>query len=664
VTKRLTDADLGIAPAAAQSKRLSDADMGIIAAPTAPQGQETLAQYLGGMGESVLQGLTLGFADEAHAVGKGARSAVGWDEGTFSDAYARDMAAQKAKREAFEGAHPVASTVANIGGGLATGGASLYGQTAKIAAMPLMARIGLGATEGATLGSLAGAGTADPGLENRSVGAITGATIGAPLGAVIPAAGVGAGYLGRGARHIYDVTIGNPKNPALRKVEANLKADEVDPQQLLTDYRKNQFEQRKPEALADIAGENTRQAAAGAATVPGSKAKQMAGGPLVERQMGRLDDPKVSTGQVARVERDAERALKAKPFNDTEEALIQQRATEARPLYEQAYKIGPLWNEELDAILNRPSVGKAWLKAQKFAADEGTPLPKLFETNDKGEIVEVLTVPDMRAWDLIKQGLDDVVEGFRDPVTRKIVNAPREAQGAMSARADLVKILDELNPDYAPARQAYAGRSASLEALRFGRSILNENAEIIESQIAKLSPGDREFFNAGVLQAIRDKVGATANTGDAVAKILGNVNLRRRLGAAMDEKQFRVFIKQLEREQAQTRTLNATRGSNTANKMGEMGNLTEMVGTAADAGAGNVQALLARALMAVQRNQPGAKRIADELGPMYYEPAMVEPTLEQIIASQNRLLGPNRYTGLIEALTRTGSMQGGAAPNR
>lgn len=141
------------------------------------------------------QGGSLGSLDELSGVIEGLGSIAGikgaggpfkdieWSGDTRTYAQARDEG-MKRKRELLEAAqdqHPVTSTIAELGGGIASGIAG-----------PLKAASAAGRIAGpALLGGVAGANYADGGLEDRAEGALTGTLIGGALpGAIELAKGV------------------------------------------------------------------------------------------------------------------------------------------------------------------------------------------------------------------------------------------------------------------------------------------------------------------------------------------------------------------------------------------------------------------------------------------------------------------------------------------
>lgn len=101
--------------------------------------------------------------------------------------------------------------------------------------------------------------------------------------------------------------------------------------------------------------------------------------------------------------------------------------------------------------------------------------------------------PTMKALDAAKQGLDDMLEKYRDPTTGKL-NLDSQGRAIEKLRQSYVSNLDTLNPDYSAARAAYAGPSQSLDAMNMGKRALSNDPEVTSKVVGNLSPGDKEFF--------------------------------------------------------------------------------------------------------------------------------------------------------------------------
>lgn len=145
--------------------------------------------FWGGILDSIMNGITLGYGDEVRALDAAVMGET--PEGEYFD-YSRPFwerydvakAAEEKQRKAFKEERPVTSTVAEIGGAVATGGglarqgATLMGRGGSVAK-----NVGLGAAEGAAYGGVYGSGEAPEGrrlegfAQGAGMGALTGGAV-------------------------------------------------------------------------------------------------------------------------------------------------------------------------------------------------------------------------------------------------------------------------------------------------------------------------------------------------------------------------------------------------------------------------------------------------------------------------------------------------------
>lgn len=133
---------------------------------------------------------------DAFASGAQRAPLMGWDDevvgglrsmGGNTD-YTTAQAQESAKKQAMRQQNPVASTMGELAGGLATGGTiASTGATLAGRNIPVIGRTGGAALEGMGYGALTGAGEADPG--SRGTGALVGGALGAATGGIVSKAG-------------------------------------------------------------------------------------------------------------------------------------------------------------------------------------------------------------------------------------------------------------------------------------------------------------------------------------------------------------------------------------------------------------------------------------------------------------------------------------------
>jgi hypothetical protein len=167
-------------------KRIIDKQYGVAERPVeeqqskAPIAEEEWYEDPTMASRMVLDGLTLGWADEVGAaIAAGMVKLTGQDNGaSYGEIYDSMIGSLTEEQKAYEEAHPVASTGLKIAGGIASPipmGKAV--QSVTKAGGGMLAKTSVGALEGAVIGSVYGAGSAEQG--EKGEGARTGAAWGA-----------------------------------------------------------------------------------------------------------------------------------------------------------------------------------------------------------------------------------------------------------------------------------------------------------------------------------------------------------------------------------------------------------------------------------------------------------------------------------------------------
>jgi hypothetical protein len=131
--------------------------------------------------------------------------------------------------------------------------------------------------------------------------------------------------------------------------------------------------------------------------------------------------------------------------------------------------------------------------------------------------------------DATKKQLDDLIGAA------KRSGANNEARLLTQKKDQIVSLADDAFPDYKLAREAWSGPTQSSEALELGRGILKESADVTAKAIKDLPAGDREFFKAGVVRAIKDAADNAPDGADITKRFFGKPALREKLRAAFDD---------------------------------------------------------------------------------------------------------------------------------
>ena len=163
----------------------------------------------------------------------------------------------------------------------------------------------------------------------------------------------------------------------------------------------------------------------------------------------------------------------------------------------------------------------------------------------------------MRTLDAVKRGFDAILNDARDPTTLRVVQSDR-TRAIDNLRRTWVGMLDEGNPDYAVARQAWAGPSQSLDAMNQGRQAIRQDRDVVAGIFSGMAPADQEFFRLGMGRAVSDMASDPRNAPGAVRQLLENRQMQARLNTAIpDPAQRAQFRDALEQELRMAATNNA-----------------------------------------------------------------------------------------------------------
>lgn len=486
--------------------------------------------------KSALQGLSLGFSDEAEA---GIKALLG--KGT----YEQNLASLQLAQEQFQQESPGTAIATEIVGGLplmAIGGlGAVRGMQALQRTAPGIAQrispAATGATGAAATGAvgagIAGAGTAEPGM--RMAGAARAAPLGAALGTagtVIPRAigqipiverglEVGRRAIGMGS----DFT-----RQADTKLLQALQRDGFSPQQVADRIQRIKQSGYKPETIIEFGGENTRGLADVVAGYPGAAQTARA---LAEERGG---------GQAARVSTDFRQAFQVNADAiDLAEDIIRKRDAASKPLYQQAYQEGGvIVDSRFDRFMKIPQFQDAYARAKRIAALDGIELP------EKATDISKVGGFDLMTLDYIKRGLDDVLFTGRQPGSGI---GKTEIAKLKERRNEFVGVIDEVGPaSYKQARQAFAGPTEVLDAIEQGKKFANLDARSLKRQYDSLSPAEQEGFKVGVYDSIRTNINKGADGSDALRKVWGSPEKRDQLQVFLGPETFQDLTNQLARE--------------------------------------------------------------------------------------------------------------------
>ena len=509
-------------------------------APRAPRGGtglERAGRYVDNLARSAAQGATFGFMDEISA---GIRTGAGlWGD------YGAALSEERARDAEFREESPVASTVANIAGGVASPLARLRVFNAgRSASLP--GAVGRGAAAGAAAGATAGFGEGEGGVVDRAQNALVGGAVGGVVGGAIPVVARGAMAAGDAVGRRIGLSSGQPD--AERIILRDLARDGVSPEEVL---QRSRAAGTAPVAVADLGGENLVEASATVARLPGE-------GPAAA---GRLVAARGGENQTGRLRELVRNVFGGEDYRATADQIVTSRRTAANPAYERAWRI-QLTPDEYRSVAPfvEDRIGQdAMQRGLRIMELEALAARRQFNPADygvrrtgEGWVPIEGATPNMRLMDAVKRGYDAIVEGFRNEFG--VLNLDEYGRAVNAVRAEYRNTLAGMFPPYRRALQSWSGPSATLDAMSMGRRLLSETAEGGEqslAQLARLPPNDREAFRLGVARGLMDRLDAAADPAELtrIRQMWTTPRVRERLRASFNsEGEAREFTQMIERE--------------------------------------------------------------------------------------------------------------------
>ena len=202
-------------------------------------------------------------------------------------------------------------------------------------------------------------------------------------------------------------------------------------------------------------------------------------------------------------------------------------------------------------------------------------------TDEQGNPI-VGAVPNMRLLDAGKRGMDAIISDNTDPVTGRVNDKGRAVTLVKDA---YLKELDTANPDYAAARQAYSGPSASMDALSLGKRILTMDPDEFKAGFNKLGDGDKEFARQGAVGPILKSVMKMGDAGTPPAALRNNAWVQKQMSPLFDSPtDYNTFINRVDAERTMAATrANVTKGSQTQDRNAQDNSPLDQAGHVIDA---------------------------------------------------------------------------------
>lgn len=402
-------------------------------------------------------------------------------QGSLGDRYQQALAVQNGMDQQFHQAHPVVDTAAHVAGGVLGGVAGARFMAPAMAGLGISTASGLGgAAIRAATGAAEGTGIGAADAEVRGQDAGRSAVLGALLGGGGSAIGDG---LGAALRPI----VAGPAERARTVMQRLGEADAIT--QAGADAELGRL---GPAGFIGDLGPNMQQALRMAASAHGTAQRQIA-----EALVGRAN----TAG--ARVTDALDGALGPRTnILETADQIAAERARQAAPLYEAAYQADVPMTPELQGILARPGVERAYNAAHRLASDAG-------EAFDMGR-------PNVMALDYTKRALDDAISN------NLRAGNNNEARILIGNRNAIVDHLDTHVPEYAAARRVFSDQSRIATALEEGQAVFKntQSPDALSRALAGMSDTERGAYQEGARQQVADIMGTARNDANAARSLL------------------------------------------------------------------------------------------------------------------------------------------------
>lgn len=512
--------------------------------PNTPEKPSLLERV--GLPMRVLQGVTLGFGDEAMGAllgvisGEGARAGI--------EEYRKEM-------DAWSKKHRKLGFAAELSGALLSGGPLLrlglrgaskigLGGLARVEGATLGQRAVQAVGAGGAFGAASAAGHTEGDISERSRAAIFGGVTGAAFGAGLVGAGHVVGQIVkpiarsvfRGSQMQQSFRTLSPQQEAQRQLAEALVKDGVNIDEAL---RRVTLMERTgtPIGVADIAGDvqGAVMTLARDAMRNRTPEKQR----FLEALLGRQAEQgsRLTIRAVQSIFRS--NRLGTQNAYEVSNALQAFREAESRPLYRVAHEQMVTLSERAQEILQQPLFRKAWEVGRAIANDEdfarvghGLKVPKLPTGAARQNAINILRqqgvpekrIPEMlaqmaksnpaiaetfptevpvRGLDMMKRGLDNIIENLRK--SGKALDKGRE-RALVKLREEVLAEADAQVPAFAQARAIYRGTLEAQRAIEAGKQFLKLSPENILKEMDEFLPAERDFYRVGAVQALAEKV--------------------------------------------------------------------------------------------------------------------------------------------------------------
>ena len=416
---------------------------------------------------------------------------------------------------------------------------------------------------------------------------------------------------------------------ARRRIATAFERDGVDAEQV----GRNMVELGPEARIADGGGANTRSALDFNAVLPGQTKEQLEN-VIRNRQATRFN--RLDENVVYALNGGYGRA------GSVEKALTEQQKKVAGPLYQKAHSLSIDADKELIDVLDAAKKLGAYGEAKTIATAERYPftLENMTVGKSTTKTNPLTMAPEkvsgdasrlaVRDIDYVKRGLDTLIE--RE--TNEFGKVSSKGRAFISLKNELLSKVDNLSPEFAAARQAFAGPAAVKSAIERGKNFWREEPVRLQDEIAGMTESEKQAFKIGAAEGLRLKIGTPGGQTELL-NMWKNNNTQERLKAILgDDIKYAQIVNMIQNEGKLKSLESLGRGSQTAQRL--FANEDQGLGVAADAasmGMGRT-GILDSLFSAIKQNGPRISTpepVRDSMGKILlqqYQPAEMQALLE------------------------------------
>lgn len=219
---------------------------------------------------------------------------------------------------------------------------------------------------------------------------------------------------------------------------------------------------------------------------------------------------------------------------------------------------GAVWNPRIQQFLDDPIAQAGLAKGERIqrleALAEGksyNPKEYAITGHDENGHPIIGSVPNMRTLNVVKKGLDRMVEDAKDPVTGRL---SEEGRAIDKVRSSFLTELDKANSDYKAARQAWAGPSQAQDAYnrglnlfqnKSGSSGVNSTPEALASWFNKASQAEQDAARIGARAAFEQQMKSASDPAARGAALVNKEVNRDKLVVLFGKEQADKLAKQM-----------------------------------------------------------------------------------------------------------------------